>query len=150
VTAPAPRSPSPAGFQPLLSRPPAERQREHKYRFSQSFVFGLPVIALQWFGHRLGGDEAALWIAVFQALLAGWVMYVAATGMLIEAMLLRRPTLDAAAGGMGLVLYLASIAATVLMLFGRPDIVPLLFHWAVLVLIAWTGSQWWRLSRTAQ
>jgi energy-converting hydrogenase Eha subunit A len=133
--------------QALLNRPAAERQREHRYRFSQSVVFGLPVIALQWFGHRLGGDEAAIWIAVFQALLAGWVIYVAATGMLVEAMRLRRLTLDAAAAGVAVALYLASILATLMLLLDAPGWVTALYHWSVLVLIAWTGTQWWRLAR---
>ena len=45
----------------LLSRPPEQRLREYKYRFSQSIVFGLPVVALQLYGRALGpADSEAL------------------------------------------------------------------------------------------
>ena len=41
----------------LLDRPPEQRLREYKYRFSQSIVFGLPVIALQLWGRALGTTD---------------------------------------------------------------------------------------------
>src|SRR4051812_47121983 len=68
----------------LLRRPASERAREYRYRFGQSLVFGLPVVILQLWGLGLGGPEAAKWVGVFQALLAGWVIYVAAAGMFFE------------------------------------------------------------------
>src|SRR5687767_3056847 len=71
-------------LQSLLDRPVSERLRESKYRFAQSVVFGLPVLALQWFGYRLGGTEADRWIGLLQLLLAGWIMYVGAAGLLFE------------------------------------------------------------------
>src|SRR5688572_5630049 len=74
----------------MLSRPLDQRVREHKYRFAQAAVFGLPVLGLQYFGHKLGGPEAGKWVGLLQALLAGWVMYVGAAGMLFEGILLLR------------------------------------------------------------
>src|SRR5215470_17771342 len=68
----------------MLARPEWQRRMEYRYRFAQSFVFGLPVAGLQWFGHPLGGRESARWIGLFQALLAGWVVYAGAAGMLFE------------------------------------------------------------------
>src|SRR5262249_32594294 len=78
----------------ILHRPVSERVREYKYRFAQSLVFGLPVLALSLFGPALGGPEAGRWIGLLQSLLAGWVMYVGVTGMLVEALMRRRLTLD--------------------------------------------------------
>src|SRR5687768_5282994 len=85
------RPPSPATAQPLhqlLARPVSERAREYRYRFGQAVVFGLPVVALELWGRGLGGREAGRWVGVLQALLSGWVVYVAATGMLFEGLLL--------------------------------------------------------------
>src|SRR5207247_2497394 len=67
----------------LLARPLEQRKREQQYRFAQSVVFGLPVIALQLWGHKLGPIDAQRWASVMQLLLAGWVMYVN-LGMVFE------------------------------------------------------------------
>src|SRR3954466_3838186 len=75
-------------FETLLNRPREQRVREFKYRFAQSAVFGLPVLALQRFGPALGGAESPRWVGVLQLLLAGWVVYVGAAGMLFEGALL--------------------------------------------------------------
>src|SRR5256885_4041984 len=88
----------------LLDRSPSERCREYRYRFGQSIVFGLPVIALAAFGPSLGGPETGRWIGLLQLLLAGWIIYVAALAMLVDAMLRRRPTADAIAAGLSLAL----------------------------------------------
>jgi|SRR5687767_12541286 cation transport ATPase len=137
----------------LLARPPEQRVREYKYRCAQSLVFGLPVIFLQYFGHALGGPEAARWVAILQALLAGWVMYVGAAGMLFEGLLRRdRQTAgDLAASAIALAAYVASLVS-VLAIFatGRPWHRPLLFHVSVLVTAVWTGLQWWRLRRVTR
>src|SRR5687768_11480461 len=77
---PAPALPS----HEALDRPPHQRLLEHRYRFGQAMVFGLPVWGLQLYGRSLGGPEADRWVAVLQALLAGWVVYVAAAGMMFE------------------------------------------------------------------
>src|SRR5439155_14755490 len=72
----------------LLARPDEQRFREYKYRCAQAIIFGIPVIALQLFGRSLGGPEAPRWIAILQALLSGWVVYVAAAGMIFEGLIL--------------------------------------------------------------
>src|SRR5450432_15180 len=73
-----------------LARPRDQRCREYKYRCAQAIIFGLPVVALQYFGKSLGvtPQESSRWIAILQALLAGWVTYVAAAGMLFEGIIL--------------------------------------------------------------
>jgi cation transport ATPase len=117
----------------LLERPAEQRRREYKYRCAQSLVFGIPVILLQYFGHRLGGPEAARWVFVLQALLAGWVMYVGAAGMLLEGLILlrRRILPDLLVALVALGLYLAGLLG------------PLpLFHLSVMVVAAWTGIRW--------
>src|SRR2546428_9823632 len=89
-----PRAPATDTPVPVFDRSAAQRRQEFKYRFGQSIVFGLPVIALQWFGRSLGGAEPDRWVTLFQALLAGWAVYVRATRMLGEGGLLlpvRRP-----------------------------------------------------------
>src|SRR5437016_2553518 len=73
----------------LLTRPLDQRRRESKYRFAQGVVFGLPVLALQRWGTSLGPADAARWVPILQALLAGWVMYLN-LGMLFEGLLLLR------------------------------------------------------------
>src|ERR1700712_820939 len=77
-----------AQIQSLLHRPLEQRVREFKYRFAQSVVFGLPVLALQRYGPQLGWVEANRWVGVIQMLMAGWVVYVAAAGMLFEGIFL--------------------------------------------------------------
>jgi cation transport ATPase len=149
VAAPAPQPPPP--IDDLLNRPPSERLREHKYRFAQSLVFGLPVIALQIWGKTLGGEESARWIGLFQAMLAGWVIYVGAAGELFEGIVLlnrRRlvPGLFVATAALGL--YLASLASWAhLLAYGRAWPITPQFHLSVAMVAVWTGWQWWRLSR---
>ena len=138
-------SPGPSAAN-LLDRPPAERGREFKYRFGQSIVFGLPVVALQWFGRSLGGPESDRWVTLFQALLAGWVVYVAAAGMLSEAVLLilsrRRmppaPLADATIALIAVLLYISGLPRLLL-----PNRWPAPFHWTVVLLAVWTGTRWW-------
>jgi hypothetical protein len=134
-----------------LKRPRAERVREYKYRFAQSVVFGLPVLALQRFGPTLGGPEAWRWVALLQALLAGWVMYVAAAGMLFEGLLLlaaRRLTPDFLPAIVGLACYAVGLLRSGRLIL-RPASPPLAptFHWAVLALLLWTGLRWWLLAK---
>ena len=92
----------PAGAPPslnaILNRSPAERLREHKYRCAQSIIFGLPVLALAWFGPALGGAESFRWVGLFQLLLTAWVVFVGALGLLSDALLRGRWTLDGIAG----------------------------------------------------
>ncbi len=132
----------------VLQRPPSERLREYKYRFAQSGVFGLPVIALHFLGPMLGGPEAARWVGVLQLLLAGWVMYVGGAGMLVDAMLRRRITADGLVAATALALYLVSAAGVIhLLITARPLNVREFFPWAVLILFVWTGIQWFRHRR---
>lgn len=149
--------PTPSGPAPLdelLTRPDAERAREHRYRFGQSLVFGLPVIALEVWGPGLGGPEAARWVGVLQALLAGWVVYVGAAGMLFEGLILllarRRWSggLAVAAAAMGL--YLFSVVALARLLLGDASGLRPLFHCVVSLICIWSGWRWLRLARGAR
>jgi hypothetical protein len=117
----------------LLNRPIEQRVREFRYRCAQSIIFGLPVLALQWLGPRLGGPETPRWIAILQALLAGWIIYVAAAGMLVEGFLARswKHIPDTLVAILSIGFYLVS-------LFG----IARLFHWVVLLLIVWTALRW--------
>ena len=146
-----PQPPAATALEATLSRPRPERIREYKYRFAQSVVFGLPVLALQEFGPSLGGPEAGRWVAVLQALLAGWVVYVAAAGMLFESalLLIRRrfsPDLPAAAVAVGA--YLIGLSRALGLVLGSAGSTPS-FHWAVVILAAWTGLRWLTLAKTS-
>jgi len=139
-------------FQSVLDRPADQRRREFQYRFAQSAVFGLPVVALQCYGRSLGGPESDRWIAILQALLAGWVVYVGAAGMLFEGvLLLSRPRLspDLLPAVIAVALYLASLLRGVVHLVapGGGPFPRLYFHWTVAVLTCWTGVRWWQLRR---
>jgi cation transport ATPase len=134
----------------LLNRSPDQRVREYKYRFAQAMVFGLPVIGLQYFGLGLGGSEAAVWVGLLQAILAGWVIYVAAAGMLFEGLLLirRRISPDLINALISVIFYVASLAGWVRLLLGHQfNRQTFWFNWTVLILILWCGIQWWRSSR---
>ena len=134
----------------LLSRPPEQRLREYKYRFGQSVVFGLPVIALQFYGRALGPADSERWVSLLQALLAGWVLYVN-LGMLFEGFLLlpaRRVTGDFVVSIVAITLYAYSlISAAHGVVTSRLLFRPLMFHVVVIVLAAWTGWRWWRMAR---
>jgi cation transport ATPase len=135
----------------LLDRPPEQRLREFKYRCAQSIVFGVPVLALQYFGHSLGGTprEADRWIAILQALLCGWVVYVAATGMLFEG-ILQLPhslSMDLFVALLAIAAYLFSFISTAaIFLRGQPLNWPRLFHWIIILLAVWCGWRWRQLS----
>ncbi len=136
----------------LLARPDDQRLREYKYRFSQAVVFGLPVLALQAWGGALGGSESDRWVGILQALLAGWVVYVGAAGMLFEGLLLlpRRVMADLIPALGAVIAYAFSLISVLHVLFtGQLWYRPLLFHVSVIVVAAWTGLQWWRCSRRA-
>lgn len=144
-------SADPLDIQSLLTRPQSQRKIEFKYRCSQAIIFGLPVIALQYFGHRLApGIEADRWIGILQALLAGWVVYVGAAGMLVEGLILLRNrfTFDLPIAVAAILFYLHSvISVTGVFVRGSPFYGPLLFHWAVIILAVWSGWRWWQFSR---
>ena len=136
-------------IQSILNRPISERIREHKYRFAQCMVFGLPVLALYFFGPKVGGPEAARWIGLLQALLAGWCLYLAALPLLTEsAMLLamgkfRFELLIAVAA---MILYVVGLVGWIFTLRGRAALMPSAFSIEVALLIAFSGVQWLRFS----
>lgn len=146
---------------PLIHRPPDQRLREHRYRFGQAVVFGIPVVALHLFGRSLGGPvvEAVRWTGIFQALLAGWVVYVGATGMVFEGLVLllarrRVVTGDLLAAIAAAALYVWSVVQLLAVLFAphgstppSPPHATFAFHWAVILIAAWAGLQWFRLTR---
>jgi len=131
----------------LLSRPREQRLREYKYRFGQSLVFGLPVIALQWYGRALGPTDSERWVALLSALLAGWVVYVN-LGMLFEGILLlpseRRVTGDLVVAVIAVALYVSSLLSAAHGIVTGRLLWPLLFHACVIVLGAWSAWQWLR------
>jgi hypothetical protein len=110
--------------------------REFRYRCAQSIIFGLPVLALQWFGPRLGGPEAPRWTAILQAMLTGWILYIAAAGMLLEGIISRKHLGDTFVAVASICLYLLSLTGIVR-----------LFHGVVLLLILWTALRWAWLAR---
>jgi hypothetical protein len=151
LSPPTPQTDPPA-FTDLLHRPADQRRREYQYRFAQSAVFGLPVLALQFFGRSIGGPEADRWVAVLQLLLGGWVVYVGAVGMAFEGavwLMRRRLSADLIPAAVAILLYLAALARLVAFVlsssagpFPRGWI-----HWAVTLLIVWTGVRWWQFAR---
>ncbi len=127
----------------------SERAREHKYRFAQAMVFGLPVIALQLFGRQLGGAEAPRWIALLQAVLSGWIACVACTGMITEGIVLliirRRLTADLLVALVAVAIEVFSVLSVLhILVSGQIWYRPLLFHVVVVVLVGWCGLQWAR------
>jgi hypothetical protein len=135
-----------------LDRPPSQRLREYKYRFAQSLVFGLPVVALGAFGPAIGGPEAGRWIGLLQALLAGWVMYVGATGMLVEALMRRRVMLDGLVAALAIGLYLLAVGMVVWRTIASGGAAlawsRALFSCAAVLACAWAGIRWLTLSDT--
>ena len=138
-----------AALETFLHRPLADRVREFKYRFAQAAVFGLPVIALQYAGPHLGAGESGRWIGLFQALLAGWFVYVS-SGMLFEGLIhgvRGNPTVDLLVILAVIGLYLVSLIAWLTLLpAGRPWFPPV-FHWPVLLILGWAGFRWAQLRR---
>jgi hypothetical protein len=135
-------------IQAVLNRPPSERLREYKYRFAQSSVFGLPVVALHFAGPSLGGADAARWAGLLQVLLASWVMYVGLMAMGVEALMRRRLTVDAVFTGIGGGLYVLALIDLARIMSMRSTIEHGWFAAAVGVAMCWNGLRW-RGMRTA-
>jgi cation transport ATPase len=136
----------------VLDRPPDQRCREYRYRFGQSLVFGLPVIALQLWGRALGGPEAGRWVGIMQALLSGWVCYVAATPMIVEGLirmsLRRRVTADLMMGLIAAAAYVYSLVSVLhVVIGGKLWYEPLCFWITVSVLGLWNAWGYLRLTR---
>jgi hypothetical protein len=136
---------------PLLDRGPEQRLREYKYRFAQSIVFGIPVIALQYWGRALGPADSERWCSVLEGFLSGWVLYVN-LGMLIEGLLLlrQRVTGDLVAAAVAAGLYLFSLISAMHGIVTARLWYPLLFDACVIVLAGWTGWRWFRLAQLAR
>jgi cation transport ATPase len=135
----------------LLARPDEQRLREFKYRCAQAVIFGLPVIGLQYVGPLLGGPEAPRWIAILQALLAGWVVYVGAAGMLLEGLIVlprRGPTMDLLVAAASIALYLTSVTFRTLPVFftGHVGESPALFPLSVALIAVWSALRWRQFS----
>jgi len=139
----------PSRLRELLNRPPEQRLGEYKYRFAQSVVFGLPVLALQKWGSALGPVDADRWVSLLQALMCGWVLYVN-LGMFVEGLLLIRLGVraDLIVSGIAIFLYLYSLISAIHgIVSDHLWYRPLLFHVCVILLAGWSGWRWWRLSR---
>src|SRR5438309_933488 len=126
---PTAETPTPDRLAELLNRPADQRLREYKYRFSQSIVFGLPVLALQWYGPRLGPADYQRWVSLLQSVLCGWVLYVN-LGMFFEGMILlsQRITGDFLIAALAIALYLASAVSALHAIVTARLWYPLLFH----------------------
>jgi cation transport ATPase len=136
-------------IQSILNRPISERLREHKFRFAQCMVFGLPVLALHFFGPKLGGPEAGRWIGLLQALLSGWCLYLAALPMLSESLMLLslgKVKVELFISMVTMVLYLVGLVGWIFTLRGHEAVFPGAFAIAVVILIIWSGVQWLWLS----
>jgi hypothetical protein len=116
------------------------------------------VLALQLFGPSLGGPESSKWIGLFQALLAGWVMYIGALPILLEEAMdtMLRPrhqrsrSLSMLVVLLALMFYVIGIATWVLILLRRSPIIPAPFAITVSIVILWCGWKSLRLSRRPQ
>jgi hypothetical protein len=131
-----------------------ERAREYRYRFGQSVVFGLPVVALQIWGPALGARDAPRWAGVLQALLSGWVLHVGAGGMLFEGLVLlharRRGTGGLVVATVAVALYVFSAIQLGRLIFTDAAGARPAFHAVVVLIAAWSAWQWWRLARRSR
>ncbi|CAN5329396.1 hypothetical protein BH09PLA1_BH09PLA1_13470 [soil metagenome] len=134
----------------MLSRPLDQRIREQKYRCAQSLVFGLPVIALQYFGHKLGGTESALAVTIMQIVLTGWILVAGATGMISEGIVLiaarKKLSADLLVALLAVAIFLYSCAASASALLGGRSF-PRGFHIVVMIIAGWSALRWLSLRR---
>ncbi len=129
----------------ILNRPISERIREHKYRFAQCLIFGLPVLALHFFGAKLGGPEAGRWTGLLAALLAGWCLYVGAVPLLSEGMMLlaqRQFKMQLLIGCGAMAFYIVGVVGWIMALRGGPAPFAAAFAYAVVLLVVWSGVNW--------
>ena len=142
-----PNPPDPPSLQQLINRPKSERRREYRYRFAQTLVFGLPVIALAVWGPLLGPTDWQRWSTVLQALLTGWILYIN-LGLLLEPIVAKQHYADLAIIVTALVIYLWSIAGTAhVLLTGRSSNRSALYCICVAVLSIWNAVRWLQLKR---
>jgi cation transport ATPase len=132
----------------LTNRSQTERLREFKYRFAQSAVFGLPVLALHFYGPFLGRAEAPRWIGFLEILLSGWVVWIGLFAMVVEALLIKIPTFDSIIASIGLVAFLfAAISFIRLLLSQSVSHLMIGFPVAVAISILWNGLRWKMIER---
>lgn len=140
----------PPSIQSILDRPASERLREHKYRFAQCVIFGIPVVALYYFGPKLGGADSARWTGLLQSLLAGWTLYIGAVPLLTESLLLlaqHKLKFDFLISLCAFILYILGLIGWIFSLRGNRAPVPVAFSLLIILLVLWSGVQWLRLSR---
>jgi cation transport ATPase len=124
--------------------------REHKYRFAQCVVFGIPVIALYFWGPKLGGSDSARWTGLLQSLLSGWIVYLGAVPLIAEGFLLiahRQFKFELLVALGALLLYIIGVVGWAMTLRGRAAPFPSAFSCSVVILVLWSGVQWLRLRR---
>ena len=133
----------------LLNRPLDQRLREYKYRFAQSVVFGLPVLALQWWGSALGPADSQRWVSLLQSFLCGWVLYVN-LGMLFEGLLVPRLRFrgDFLVAVIATILYLISVISALHGIITTRLWYPLFYSPIIVILMVWSGWRWFRLARS--
>jgi cation transport ATPase len=137
-------------IQSILDRPASERLREHKYRFAQCMIFGLPVLALHYFGPKLGGADSSRWTGLLQSLLAGWTLYIGAIPLLTESALLLcsgKLKIDLVISVASVILYILGVVGWIFSLRGANAPVRGAFSFLVIVLVFWSGVQWLWLRR---
>jgi len=111
-------------------------------------VFGIPVLALQYFGPKLGGSDSARWTGLLQSLLAGWIVYLGAIPLIAEGFLLiarRQFKLELLVAIGALLLYVFGVAGWIMILHGSAAPFPSAFSYAVIILVLWSGLQCLRL-----
>jgi cation transport ATPase len=138
-----------SALQALLHRPIEQRIREYQYRAAQSTVFGLPVLALHFFGPHLGAG-ADRWPAIMQMLLTGWIVYVGAAGMIVEGLLTLRAkyAVDFLVAMLASVLFAVSSARVIYHIASAASVAAATyFHLTVLLLAIWTMLRFAWLSR---
>ena len=147
---PTPETIADSRLSELLSRPLDQRVREYRYRFGQSIVFGLPVIALHFWGSELGPVDSQRWSSLLQALLCGWVVYVN-LGMLFEGLIDRRLRRrgDFVVACVALIFYLASLISALHGIITSRLWYPLTFHICIIILATWSLWRSLRLSRAS-
>lgn len=108
------------------------------------------MLALQAFGRGLGGPESARWVALFQALLTGWVVYVGAGGLLYDGIAALaghgRVAASLLVGLVAAVLYLFSLWRSVAT-FASGAAPHTCYHLVILLIAAWSGINWLRLAQ---
>ena len=135
----------------LLARPDEQRLREYKYRCAQALIFGLPVMALEYFGRSLGAEYGQT-LVCGTARLGGFPVGIVAN---------QHHRVRPADGPLqfGGVLYVDSaekVARFVMncnqdflpiIFTGHLGRGPILFHVVIALLATWTGARWWQWSR---